>query len=124
MPERGVYDLVSMAGTTDFPWRDTDYFPADTCGDTAAYREQSPLTYADRVVTPTMIIHSEGDLRCPVSQADQYFRAIKWADRTEVIFVRYGTESTHELSRGGVPSLRVDRQVRIHSWFSRYLLQK
>ena len=124
VPERGVYDLVSMAGTTDFPWRDTDYFPADTCGDTAAYREQSPLTYADRVVTPTMIIHSEGDLRCPVSQADQYFRAIKWADRAEVIFVRYGTESTHELSRGGVPSLRVDRQVRIHSWFSKYLLQK
>ena len=30
----------------------------------------------------------------------------------------------NELSRGGVPSLRVDRQVRIHSWFSKYLLQK
>ena len=28
------------------------------------------------------------------------------------------------LLRGGVPSLRVDRQVRIHSWFSKYLLQK
>ena len=121
IPERGVYDLVSMAGTTDFPWRDKDYFDATTTSDTAVYREQSPLTYADSVVTPTMIIHSEGDLRCPISQADQYYRALEWSQKAAIVFVRYGEESSHELSRGGVPTLRIDRQIRIHAWFSKYL---
>ena len=41
-----------------------------------------------------------------------------------VVWRDLGVAGLRLLSRGGVPSLRVDRQVRIHSWFSKYLLQK
>ena len=120
-PERGVYDLLSMAGTTDFAWRDRDYFRADTYSDVEEYRRNSPMSLVANVKTPVMLIHSEGDLRCPVGQAEQYFRALKWAGNVETCFLRYGAEGTHELSRGGPPDLRVDRQRRIRAWFDRHL---
>lgn len=120
-PERGVYDLVSMAGTTDFAWRDHGYFAANTTDQPAEYHRNAPLTYAGAVRTPLLIIHSEGDLRCPIGQAEQYFRAVAWAGEAEVRFLRYGPEASHELSRGGPPDLRLDRQRRIHAWFDRFL---
>lgn len=120
-PERGVYDLVSMAGTCDFPWKDHEYFRADTHADSEEYRRNSPLTYAGNVRTPTLVIHSEGDLRCPISQAEQYFRALSWEAKAPVSFLRYGSEANHDLSRGGPPDLRIHRQEQIHAWFDRYL---
>jgi len=120
-PERGVYDLVSMAGTCDFPWKDHDYFRADTHANSEEYRRNSPLTYAGNVTTPTLVIHSEGDLRCPISQAEQYFRALSWEAKAPVRFLRYGPEANHDLSRGGPPDLRIHRQEQIHAWFDRYL---
>ena len=41
-----------------------------------------------------------------------------------VVWLDAGVLGLCLLLRGGVPSLRVDRQVRIHSWFSKYRLQK
>jgi dipeptidyl aminopeptidase/acylaminoacyl peptidase len=119
--ERGVYNLHSMAGTCDFVWRDHDYFQANATNDPADYLRNSPITSAGRVTTPTLIVHSEGDLRCPIEQAEQYFAALKRAGKAEVAFLRYGAESNHNLSRGGPPDLRLDRQRRIHEWFERHL---
>jgi dipeptidyl aminopeptidase/acylaminoacyl peptidase len=122
--ERGVFNLVSMAGTCDFVWRDDrTYFDSNATDDTEAYRRNSPLTYADRVTCPTLIIHSEGDLRCPIEQAEQYFAALKrrGLDAPEVTFLRYGPESNHNLSRSGPPDLRLDRQRRIHAFFDKHL---
>ena len=118
--ERGVFNLVSMAGTCDFVWRDHDYFNADTTADPADYLRNSPLTYADAITTPTLIIHSEGDLRCPIEQAEQLFAALVLRGR-DVAFLRYGAESNHNLSRGGPPDLRLDRQRQITQYFDRYL---
>ena len=33
------------------------------------------IAAADRITTPTLIIHSENDLRCPIGQAEQLFEA-------------------------------------------------
>lgn len=118
--ERGVYNLHSMAGTCDFVWIDRGYFDANTWDDPAAYLRNSPLTYAGDITTPLLILHSEGDLRCPVEQAEQLFAALK-RQKKEVVFLRYGAESNHNLSRGGPPDLRLDRQRRIIAWFDRYL---
>jgi dipeptidyl aminopeptidase/acylaminoacyl peptidase len=119
--ERGVFNLHSMAGTCDFVWRDNDYFKANATTDPAEYLRNSPLTYADAMDTPLLIIHSEGDRRCPIEQAEQLFSALKRAEKPDVVFLRYGAESNHNLSRGGPPDLRIDRQRRIHAWFEKYL---
>ena len=118
--ERGVFNLVSMAGTCDFVWRDHEYFSSNMTNDTGDYQRNSPLTYADQITTPLLIIHSEGDLRCPIEQAEQFFAALVMRNR-DVTFVRYGPESNHNLSRGGPPDLRADRQERIAEFFARYL---
>ena len=114
--ERGVFNLQSMAGTCDFVWRDHDYFMANTTSDPDHYLENSPLTYADAITTPLLIIHSEGDLRCPIEQAEQLYSALVLRNR-DVTFLRYGPESNHNLSRGGPPDLRADRQERIAVFF-------
>jgi dipeptidyl aminopeptidase/acylaminoacyl peptidase len=40
-------------------------------------REHSPLTYAAKVRTPTLILHSLNDRRCPVAMGKMFYRALK-----------------------------------------------
>jgi dipeptidyl aminopeptidase/acylaminoacyl peptidase len=42
-----------------------------------AYREQSPITYASKVKTPTLILSTSGDARVPVTQSYRLFHALK-----------------------------------------------
>jgi len=79
----------------------------------------SPLKYVRNVKTPTLIIHSERDDRCPIEQGEQWFMALKRL-RVPVRFVRFPEES-HGLSRGGKPSRRVERLGYVTEWFGRWL---
>lgn len=117
--DRGVYNLVSMAGQSDFPWDDSNFdgYPWDWSD---VLLKHSPLTYARHVRTPVMILHSEGDLRCPVGQAEEYFAALKGLGK-EVMFLRFPAESSHGLSRGGPPDLRIARLKANAGWFRKYL---
>jgi dipeptidyl aminopeptidase/acylaminoacyl peptidase len=83
------------------------------------YVEHSPLTYAPRITTPLLILHSEQDLRCPIEQGEQLFIALK-KQRKEAVFVRFPDE-THELSRSGKPRHRLGRFRFILDWFAKYL---
>ena len=80
----------------------------------------SPLAFAGSVNTPVLIIHSDGDLRCPVSQADEWFAALRLQNKP-VEFVRYPASSSHGLSRNGPPDLRIDRLKRNLGWLDKYL---
>jgi dipeptidyl aminopeptidase/acylaminoacyl peptidase len=109
-----------MAGTCDFAFDDHNYFDANAWDDPAGYLRLSPLTYAAHVHTPLLILHSEGDLRCPIEQAEQWFAALKRLG-CEVEFVRFPREANHGLSRTGPPDLRLDRLNLIAEWMDRYL---
>ncbi|MBC7225520.1 MAG: prolyl oligopeptidase family serine peptidase, partial [Anaerolineae bacterium] len=87
--------------------------------DLNAVWRQSPLAYADRIRTPLLIIHSEEDYRCPLSQAEELFAALRWMGR-EVELVIFEGES-HGLSRGGRPGNRIERLRRILGWFRKHL---
>ncbi len=43
----------------------------------AEYLKRSPLTYAAAVNTPVLLLHGEADLRCPISQSEEYFLVFK-----------------------------------------------
>lgn len=43
----------------------------------ARMREHSPLTYASKVRTPTLILHSLNDRRCPVAMGKMFHRALR-----------------------------------------------
>ena len=118
--DRLVGNLHSMSGTVDFPWRHGAYFPGNSWSNPTPLWERSPLTYAGNVTTPLLIIHSDGDLRCDVGQAEELFAALRHQGKT-VEFVRYPAESSHGLSRTGPPNLRRDRLQRNLDWLNRYL---
>lgn len=84
-----------------------------------AYLRQSPVTYVEKMRTPLLILHSEDDLRCPISQAEELFVALRMLGR-EPTFVRFPGEN-HELSRSGAPRHRVARAEIILDWFRRNL---
>jgi dipeptidyl aminopeptidase/acylaminoacyl peptidase len=119
--ERAVNNQATMFGTSDIghlfnvlemggilPWEDPERYVA-----------RSPVTYASRIRTPLLIIHSEDDLRCPMEQAEQLFVALKKL-RREVVLVRFPDEN-HEMSRSGKPRHRLERFRIILDWFGRHL---
>nr|MBA3655522.1 S9 family peptidase [Actinomycetota bacterium] len=111
-----VVDHVSMIGTTDIP-----HFSAYELGGLPwerpdVYAKRAPITYAPDIRTPVLLLHQEGDLRCPIGQSDQLFAALKLLGR-QVEYVRY-PGGFHAV--GVAPSHLVDRVRRTAEWFARH----
>ena len=78
----------------------------------------SPLAHAENAKTPLLIIHGEEDYRCPQEQAEQMYIAMK-KQRVDTRFVTF-PQSSHGLSREGLPNLRQERLSEIVTWFENY----
>jgi dipeptidyl aminopeptidase/acylaminoacyl peptidase len=52
------------------------------------YRDQSPITYARQIKTPTLIMSTTGDARVPITQSYQLYHALK-ANSVPVKFIAY-----------------------------------
>src|SRR5579875_1982653 len=115
VPGGCVSDMVSMAATSD-----AGRFLAEVEleGSVVSARQPlldaSPLTYVADVGTPTLLLHGEEDRRCPISQAEQWFAALR-DQRVPVELVRYPGQS-HLFILNGRPSHRVDYARRLTSW--------
>jgi len=117
--ERAVNSFVSMWGSSDVGWDMKGYLGGFLYEDTDAYLKVSPLTYAEAITTPLLILHSENDLRCPIEQGEQLFTTLRLLKRP-VEMVRFPAES-HELTRSGSPVHRVQRFELVLEWLDRYL---
>jgi dipeptidyl aminopeptidase/acylaminoacyl peptidase len=53
-----------------------------------AYREQSPITYANKIRTPTLVMQNTGDFRVTVSQGFKLYHALK-DNGVETRFIAY-----------------------------------
>ena len=42
-----------------------------------AYVEQSPITYADKITAPTLILSDTGDYRVPITQSYRLYHALR-----------------------------------------------
>ncbi|MCH2590372.1 MAG: S9 family peptidase [Planctomycetales bacterium] len=118
--DRCVANLVSMAGSSDYPLVPGEYWPGNPWDDNQEIWQQSPIRAIRNVTTPTLVIHSEGDLRCNVEQGEQVFAALKMLG-VPTRFVRYPRETSHGMSRCGPPDLRIHRLGEILAWWSKYL---
>ncbi|MGH7127406.1 MAG: alpha/beta hydrolase family protein, partial [Planctomycetaceae bacterium] len=118
--DRCVANLVSMVGSSDLPLVPGEYWEGNSWDNTKELWNQSPLKYFGNVKTPTLIIHSEGDLRCNVEQAEQVFAALKLRG-IPTRFVRYPASTSHGMSRGGPPDLRIHRLNEILDWWRKHL---
>ncbi|MGH9066192.1 MAG: alpha/beta hydrolase family protein, partial [Acidimicrobiales bacterium] len=115
-----VSDLRSVAGTSDvghflgamevgaLPWEDGGRYDAS-----------SPLAHAGRVSTPTLLLHGEDDMRCPVGQAEQWFSMLR-ARGVPTRMVRYPGAS-HLFILEGRPSHREHYARELVAWLDRYV---
>ena len=118
--QRSVSNLISMYGSSDFNWAfEEEFGGVPPWEDVENYLRQSPITYIGNAVTPTLVIHSENDLRCPIEQGEQVFVALKRLG-VPTKMVRFPDEP-HGLSRGGRTDRRIARLAHISGWFDRYL---
>jgi dipeptidyl aminopeptidase/acylaminoacyl peptidase len=111
---RPVINWHSFVGTTDgvgwyrqfekYPWED----PTD-------YTKRSPLTYVGNVKTPTMLMTGEADLRTPMGQSEEFYRALKMLKK-ETLLVRM-PEEFHGWRR---PSRQLAQQLYLQAWFEKH----
>ncbi|WP_189246355.1 alpha/beta hydrolase family protein [Streptosporangium pseudovulgare] len=105
--------LVSAAGASD----EGHFLRTYECrGDAAA---QSPMTHVDRVTTPALLLHGEGDYLCPVGQAERWFAALRERS-VPVRLVRY-PDGSHLFILDGRPYRRVDCNERIVEWLQQWI---
>lgn len=117
---RSISNAYSQWGTSDLAYQKGFWeYPGDPWESPGFYLERSPITYVRHMRTPLLIIHSENDLRCPIEQGEQLFVALK-KQGVPTLFVRFPGES-HDLSRNGQPTHRVERLKHILGWFDTYL---
>ncbi len=112
---RPVINWHSFVGNTDgnswydqfkkFPWED----PME-------YARTSPLTYVGNVVTPTMVMTGEADLRTPMAQSEEYYRALKMLRKADTLLVRM-PEEFHGWRR---PTRQIAQQLYLQAWFEKY----
>ncbi|GAA1346672.1 S9 family peptidase [Saccharothrix algeriensis] len=114
--ERAVNAWDSFAGSSDIGWFFTDAY----CGPgLEAQRAMSPLTYAEKVSMPFMVVHSEHDWRCPLEQAQRMFVALR-RNGVEAEMLLFPGEG-HELTRSGRPRHRKQRFDAVLEWWGRHL---
>ncbi|MGV3489084.1 MAG: S9 family peptidase [Tuberibacillus sp.] len=117
--QRCISNMYSFFGTSDIGYFFGEgQLQADQWEDEDKIMAVSPIRHARNVKTPTCIIHSDQDLRCPIEQAEQWYVALRRLG-VETRFVRFKGEN-HELSRSGKPKNRLTRLHEIVSWFNKY----
>lgn len=116
--DRCVSNLLSKWGNSDYLFVPDGHWPGRAFGDYETLWECSPIKHFSSVRTPTLVIHSEGDLRCNIEQGEQVYAALKILG-VETRFVRYPRSTSHGMSRSGPPDLRVHRLKEIVRWLTK-----
>jgi dipeptidyl aminopeptidase/acylaminoacyl peptidase len=114
--ERAFLDPVSFVGSSDIGWT----FPDQYLGtDPDRLAAQSAMTNAGSIATPTLVIHSEEDWRCPVEQGARLYVELKRRGVPSELLLFPG--EGHELSRSGRPKHRLARFEHVLRWWARWL---
>jgi acylaminoacyl-peptidase len=81
-----------------------------------AYLKFSPISLVGNVTTPTLLMTGDADLRTPLSQAEQFFHALKLL-RIDTALVRIPGASHNIVRR---PSQLIVKVAHVLAWFERY----
>jgi dipeptidyl aminopeptidase/acylaminoacyl peptidase len=110
-----VINWTSFIGTTDGPgwYRNFEHMVWD---DPSEHLRRSPLMYVGNVTTPTMLMTGEKDLRTPMEQTEQFYRALKM-NGVPTAMVRL-TDGWHSRNRPPTNFIRV--QLYLRNWFERH----
>jgi len=113
-----VINWHSFVGTTDCPmWY--DQFQKRPREDPMEYAVRSPLHYVANVTTPTMVMTGEADLRTPISQSEEFYRALKLLKK-DTLLVR-APDEFHGWRR---PTHQLAYQLYLKAWFEKWRVRE
>jgi dipeptidyl aminopeptidase/acylaminoacyl peptidase len=118
--ENPVSDLVSDYGVGDASvWMDLEAIGGHPHEVPENYRKASPITFAHKCTTPTLMLQGEADYRCPVPQTEQFYTSLK-VNGCIVEMVRF-PDSAHADSINGAPVIRKAQNEELLGWMNRYV---
>jgi dipeptidyl aminopeptidase/acylaminoacyl peptidase len=113
--QNAVTDLNMMWGLSDLQsWTEWE-FGGRPWEVSERMRKHSPLTYASKVKTPTLILHAREDRRCPLPMGLAFHQALR-ARRVPTQMVIYPGEG-HGIRQ---PRHREDVLQRVLAWFAKH----
>jgi len=113
---RSISNWLSFYGVSDIGYTFTEYELLGNPWDNVdLLLKHSPITYVKNIVTPTLVLHCEQDMRCPIEQGEQFYVYLKKLG-IKTRLVRY-PGSNHELTRSGKPGLRLENLRQVVGWF-------
>lgn len=113
--ENAVTDMTMMWSLSDLQsWTEWEFGgrPWEVSG---AMRQRSPLTYAGRVKTPTLLLNSRDDRRCPLPMGQAFHQALRSAGVPTRLIIY--PDEPHGIRQ---PRHRADKLRRILAWFERH----
>ncbi|MCB0584443.1 MAG: S9 family peptidase [Phaeodactylibacter sp.] len=93
-----------------------NWFPAKPWEDPEHYYRQSPISLVENVTTPTMLLVGDEDYRTPLSEAEQFYRALKLRG-IDTALVRFPNAS-HGIARR--PSQMLAKVQAVMGWMEKY----
>ncbi len=117
---RSISNRISKELDSDTGFR----YPLESIGNRVwkqsdAFWDASPIKHIENCHTPTLIVHAEGDRRCPVAEGIQMYTALKLQGVPAKLILFSG--ESHGLAVSGKPRARLKHSRVIREWFSRYL---
>ena len=107
-------NFISFVGTSDIGVPFTEQELLAQTNAVATLWHFSPLAYADHVTTPTLLMSSEWDKRCPISQGEEFYSALK--HRHVAVEMTRFPQSWHAMEEFGLPNLRVKWMAETQRW--------
>jgi acylaminoacyl-peptidase len=111
-----VINWYSFALTSDIPFITKYWFPGLPWDNTDNYMQRSLTNLVAKVKTPTLVMTGEADYRTPISEAEQFYEALKLLN-VDTVLVRV-PEEPHGIGRR--PSHHIAKMLYIAGWFEQH----
>ena len=111
-----VINWYSFALTSDIPFITKYWFPGLPWDNTDNYMQRSLTNLVAKVKTPTLVMTGEADYRTPISEAEQFYEALKLLN-VDAVLVRV-PEEPHGIGRR--PSHHIAKMLYIAGWFEQH----
>jgi dipeptidyl aminopeptidase/acylaminoacyl peptidase len=111
-----VINWYSFALTSDIPFVTKYWFPGNPWDNTEQYMQRSLTNLVAKAKTPTLLMTGEADYRTPISEAEQFYAALKLLN-VESVLVRV-PEEPHGIGRR--PSHHIAKMLYVAGWFDQH----
>jgi len=119
--ERGISNLINTFNTSDIGYLYISNYVdgGNPWSNMEPYIKNSPIAYADKIITPTLFIHGKNDNRCNYTESLQMYSAIRYFGIEAKLCVF--EEENHSLEIKGKPQNKIKRLDEIIGWLDSHL---